>query len=174
MSCAVFCVMKASLWQCLLWMRKSRSWGDLPFSIWSWSTGSGEYTSISSLVPSVQLYKGRCWSREGFPQLQIWVPSGGASTNFLCEMAPWYALCCFWEFGYDIPPMVWGFPFNELLEHARHFPRLILDVVLHCTSFRLLLCSGVFSAKTTLYLPRVLWLTSLVNHLSCCSHWLFY
>lgn len=49
-----------------------------------------------------------------------------------------------------------GFLLMEHLEHAKRFPHLILDVVLHCTSFRLLLCSGVFSAKTTLYLPRVL------------------
>lgn len=125
-TCAESCVMNASLWWLLLWVIKLRDWKEVP------------WVSRADLLPVQNVPTYHLWHHL-FSYMDGCAGAGRAYPSFgfgvlvmellLSSIVRWFCAYPFWcsqEFGFDIVPVIWGFPLNNILEYAKHFPYLNL------------------------------------------------
>lgn len=124
--------MNASLWWLLLWAIRLRDWEEVPL------VSRADLLTVQNM-PAYHLWHhllrymdgcagaGRAFPSFGFGALVMEI--------LLTSIVRWfcaYPFCCSQEFGFDIVPVIWEFPFNNLLGYAKPFPYLNLHVILHC------------------------------------------
>lgn len=123
--------MNASLWWLLLWVIKLRDWKEVP------------WVSRADLLPLQNVPAYHLWHHL-FSYMDGCAGAGRAYPSFgfgvlvmellLTSIGRWFCAYPFWcsqEFGFDIVPVIWGFPFNNILEYAKRFPFLNLHAILH-------------------------------------------